>query len=77
MSVHPVRLLVCDKPLCTTRFIHPSWTTRRLTPPSTLRRAARDQGWRRTPGNQDYCPSHMPWPGFAAWALATPTGGDQ
>ncbi|MET9012267.1 hypothetical protein ABZX74_15315 [Streptomyces olivaceoviridis] len=75
MSQHPVRFLTCDKPLCTARFVHDGWTTKQLVPLSTLRQAARQQGWKRTPGNRDYCPAHNPWPGVAAWATATPTGG--
>lgn len=75
MSQHPVRFLVCDKPLCTARYVYGGWSRRQLVALSTLRRAARQQGWKRTPGNRDYCPAHNPWPGFAAWATATPTGG--
>lgn len=67
MSRHPVRVLNCDKPLCKARFTHPSWITKQLVPLSTLRRAAREQGWKRTRGNRDYCPQHNPWPGIAAW----------
>lgn len=74
MSRHPVRYLVCDKPLCTARFVHGGWSTRRLVPLSTLRRAARERGWKRTRGNRDYCPNHNPWPGITAWAKAGETG---
>ncbi|MEU3529402.1 hypothetical protein AB0E62_37115 [Streptomyces sp. NPDC038707] len=72
MSQRPVRSLVCDKPLCTARFVI---ARKRLVSEGTLRRAARQQGWKRTPGNRDYCPDHNPWPGFTAWATTTPTGG--
>lgn len=70
MSKHLVRLLVCDKPSCTAAFVHGSQPKQQFVPLSTLRRAARQQGWRRTRGNRDYCPKHTPWPGVAAWAQA-------
>jgi hypothetical protein len=72
MSRVPVRILTCDKPLCTARFVA---AEQRLVPLATLRRTARQQGWKRTRGNRDYCPDHNPWPGFAAWALANTTVG--
>jgi len=73
VSQHPVRYLVCDKPLCTARYLHTSWAAKQLVPLSVLRRAARAEGWKRTAGRRDYCPDHNPWPGFAAWATAQPT----
>lgn len=75
MSQYPIRFLVCDKPLCTARFVYGGRRSKQLVPLSTLRRAARQKGWRRTRGNQDYCPDHNPWPGLAAWALQTQAGG--
>lgn len=68
MTRTPIRIITCDKPLCTARFTHPSWTSRRLIPLSTLRSAAREKGWKRTTAGRDYCPQHNPWPGLAAWA---------
>lgn len=73
MSQHPVRFLVCNKPLCNAQFVHAEWATRQLIPLSTLRRGARQQGWKRTSGGRDYCPRHNPWPGLAAW-VAAPEG---
>lgn len=67
MSQHPVRFLVCDKPLCTARYVYPG-RARQLVALSVLRRQAKQDGWKRTRGNRDYCPQHNPWPGFAAWA---------
>ncbi|MFI7294027.1 hypothetical protein [Streptomyces sp. NPDC050121] len=70
MSRHRVRHLVCDKPLCTARYIHGDGTA----PETVLRHHARAAGWKRTKGNRDYCPEHNPWPGFGAWALSKTTG---
>lgn len=64
MSQVPVRIITCDKPLCTAHY---ALAQQRLVPLSTLRQAARDDGWKRTRGNRDYCPRHNPWPGMAAW----------
>ncbi|MET8694787.1 hypothetical protein ABZV65_19840 [Streptomyces bauhiniae] len=64
MSRHQVRSLVCDKPACTAQY------GKGLGTEGELRKAARQAGWKRTPGNRDYCPDCNPWPGLAAWALA-------
>lgn len=71
MSQHRVRFLVCDKPLCTAQFFSGDGRA----PETVLRHEARKAGWRRTPARRDYCPDHNPWPGLAAWATDTPTGG--
>lgn len=69
MSRRRVRVLACDKPLCTARFVVAG---RHLVSEGVLRQNARAAGWKRTKGNRDYCPAHNPWPGFAAWAIAKP-----
>jgi len=74
VSRRTVRYLVCDKPLCTARYVHGGQSSRTLVPLSTLRQAAKRDGWKRTSGRRDYCPDHNPWPGFAAWAVARPEG---
>ncbi len=66
MTRTPIRVLTCDKPLCPARFVADA---KGLVSEGVLRRSARQQGWKRTRGNRDYCPNHNPWPGFAAWAL--------
>ncbi|MYS15066.1 hypothetical protein [Streptomyces sp. SID4982] len=71
MSRRLIRSLTCDKPLCTAEFIA---SDKEPVTEGELRHNARETGWKRTPGNRDYCPSHNPWPGLAAWALA-PEGG--
>lgn len=71
MSQHRVRHLECDKPGCTARYFHGDGTAAE----GVLRHNARAAGWKRTKGNRDYCPAHNPWPGFAAWTTAQPTGG--
>ncbi|WP_338683841.1 hypothetical protein QD712_25550 [Streptomyces acidiscabies] len=67
MSLHRVRFLVCEKPLCTARYFPGDGTA----PGTVLRQHARAAGWREHEG-RDYCPDHLPWPGFTAWATATP-----
>jgi hypothetical protein len=62
MSLHRVRHLTCDKPLCTARYIHGNGTS----PETVLRHHARANGWREDNG-RDYCPRHQPWPGITAW----------
>ena len=66
MTRTPIRVLTCDKPLCPARFVADA---KGLVSEGVLRRSARQQGWKRTRGNRDYCPNHNPWPGCAAWAL--------